>query len=1343
MSNQNKKLNLVIDDKKENFNLISMEKSPKKDKNINYTKNNINFNNKNNTIPKDKIFTNDLLNTKNEDELNLSNINIEKTQKFIHNADILFTEEEEKEDEKENESNDYYNTSKIKQTNKNNLPSLDLSKNNISMSIDESKRIELADNLFDKSLSSSIKSNTSNDANISLVSDKRREVADELFQSMSDISSKKRSLNDTFKSFNSNISCKSNMSHIVNNLSGSNMGLNINAIANKYANLDKVIHENEESKVIEQNDNNNLQKSINDYDNTDEKNNDEIYFRKNLIDFNKLGNDLNISNNLKNFNSSKKKNKNENNLISSIKKIDLVSTSKEIKNHNKFIYNESKKNILKYNDNENNENNKSNSDISIGNIVDGLSLNKNKEEEDPKNIIDISIYLKNKNEIKNNKAFTIKKPLAETLQKKRTSKNEEIKKGMIEKEDSEGEASNEFLNKKIKIKESENNESSILNNNKIPCIISIDDDNSNIINKRRNKIGCGVKKIQLINEKSQEKESINNISGKETIDKLINKNNKNKLINDKKEIKKEGEGRNSLLSENEQKKFIKIKKKKKDVIEKEIEKNYKNEVEEEEEDLNENKKNNKKINNENKNEIILEDEKKIIYFNHSDSNNEKRFKDFLKEKNFYFNENIYNEKENSNLLKEIKENNYFENIIIKQETIYDLINSNKKQSKFEIPFYYNIMKETYYKYINNFILLFQFISINDKEKIIQLYNNIQNYNISNYHISPYINEINDFCTNFKIESLKNIDYIRYTIDENQGDTFYGCFMFNLFEKYIINKDKEKIYILILDIFKLYDLSPSIFTSNKNNNINNVLIFFSIICDFIQLNLWDKVYDLFLYLYSQIEQILIVYIKYNIFLFLSKIFSENKEKNIFDEKTFYINQFKKIIINYNEPSRVIFQIIPFIFGENLEIFYHENKNENKIISNILNFTLSKKYDKNNVNPIYIIYYNNNYHIGYNKQFFNNNDKILASIKDNLNKVSLIQYIKEDKINCDICEEEVDSIEIINDNNKRICKECLYSEIDDYLIQRISFINEDYKSNYINYSYYLRPIELILKEPISIKNNIENNTIIIKNIDYFMLFHKTFSQRISELYKDEIKMKNCQIKINKINSIKDRINSDNKNENCQMCEKSSDTLNCECGCNICEECLYEILSNVTDNQIILNGYEKKELYNNDGSKCPICDKNINLQNLIMLLEERGRDFENEYNEAKIRMKNYVKSLCFICKKKFENEKSLEVPHNSRRDLFHLNVMINKHCFKDLKKNNDINNDVEKENELDYTNITHVICLSCYKKNKNSKIKEIDNIEYKVFTCNICGIRHYISIKEWDKWNKHEVCCKCKIF
>ena len=236
MSYQNKKLNLVFDDKKDNFNLISMEKSPNKDIKIDFQPQNINLISKNNINPKDKLVSNDLLNTKNEDDLNLSNMNIEKTQKFIHNADILFTEEdEEKEDNKENEFNDFNkkdNSINLNNNNEinNNIQINDL-KDSMSISIDESKRIELANNLFDQALTSSINSNLSNEGNLSLVSNKRKEVADKLFESVSDLSSKKRSLNETFKSN------KSDMSHVINNLSGSNIGLNINAIANKYANL--------------------------------------------------------------------------------------------------------------------------------------------------------------------------------------------------------------------------------------------------------------------------------------------------------------------------------------------------------------------------------------------------------------------------------------------------------------------------------------------------------------------------------------------------------------------------------------------------------------------------------------------------------------------------------------------------------------------------------------------------------------------------------------------------------------------------------------------------------------------------------------------------------------------------------------------------------------------------------------------------------------------------------------------------------------------------------------------------------------------------------------------------
>ena len=64
--------------------------------------------------------------------------------------------------------------------------------------------------------------------------------------------------------------------------------------------------------------------------------------------------------------------------------------------------------------------------------------------------------------------------------------------------------------------------------------------------------------------------------------------------------------------------------------------------------------------------------------------------------------------------------------------------------------------------------------------------------------------------------------------------------------------------------------------------------------------------------------------------------------------------------------------------------------------------------------------------------------------------------------------------------------------------------------------------------------------------------------------------------------------------------------------------------------------------------------------------------------------------------KNHKSLEVEHNSKKEFFSLKVMINKHCINDTKKI--IGNfNSEKEKEIDYCDSNHVVCLSCFKKNK----------------------------------------------
>ena len=1296
MSYQNNIQNIQITSKQNNPNLISLGGRPDQKLNIINNQENNNPNNLNLNL------SNELINSKFDDGSNFSNIKIDREQELKQNADDLFGDSD--------DENNYVKHNTYSNNNRNN--NSEFSYDN---TINEEKRIEIANKLFDKSLTSSMNSNINNNDNISSYSintinyEKRKEAADKLFESQSDISSRLDKINN-----NLNISIRSNqtnMSHIINNLTGSNVGLNINELANKFADRDKMIHES-----IHSNDSDFIKKNTKE-NVIEEDNNDETYkieedegieFNKNLIEFkDKLNignkNNLNNLNNLKNLNqlgdehNSRNKKSPKNKQIFSLKKALIQSTKK--KPNNKSIINISDNNI---NNMEESTEKKSEIKINKNNIIDESivreSMETNKKEKEKEKINKLNVLPKNFKEL-----FSKNKP-----------KNEKMK-IYLEDKNNEEQKSNELLIK---------NKGKNKNKNKKEIKI-IEENNESFSAKEEKNI---IRKSDLI--KDTEKEG---------------KNDSTHLFSDKNNISKE--------KENDEKKkniLIQIKKKEnKNILPEDIN----NKVEENEIE-NENEENN--INN----SISFEEEKIVVHFIKEKEKEkyikEKRFKDFLNENNLYFNENIYNKRENENILKEIKSNSFFPKCIYEQGTFLDEINTENKSQKGEIILYYNIMKETYEKHKSNFPLLFQSVSNETKDNIFKLYKNHQDYNILNNYISPYLNDVKSFVNTFQLKLkkniLKNIDYIRYTLNENNGDTFYRCFVFNLFEKKIVNKDKEYLYMIIFDLFKIYDLAPDIFnTDDGAKNINNVLGFFDILRDYIELNSWDKVYEFYTGFFQQINHVLIKYVKYNIFLLMSKLYSLNEENDAYDNEI-YLNQYQKIIIDYNEPTKIIFQLITIIFGINLEILYIENKEENDIIEQNYSFEYSKlaKNDINNnkIDKIILMHYNNCYHICYKKKDLLANKEIFDSLKESINEISLIQYTKKGKIKCDICNSSKEFIEIINENNnKGICSQCLSNEIDQYLSRRIIHIKEDIKKNYINYSYYLRPIELYLKEPLSIKNGIENNSIIIKNIDYYLIYETTFSEKISELLnlsEDETSnIINTNIK-NLNDNIESKINGDD-NDTCMMCAKNNNILISSCGCKICDDCMYTLVDSITKSQIILNGYEKKQLFEQDLDKCPLCEQKISLNYLIMLLQTQGRNFENETEEATIRMRDYCNSICFNCLKKFENENNIEVEHNKMKNKIKLNVTINKHCIKEAKKNKIINQNYENEfeNGIDYNDTQHCLCAQCYKKIKIKRIKKINEENFKVVLCNICGVNHLINEKDWNKIIKSDVCCKCNIF
>ena len=488
MSFLNNNLNKIYNNKLNNINLISVEKSP--NKNIN------DLNNQENNNPNDIKLqpSNDLIKSKMEEDSNLSNIKIEREQEFYQNADALFGESD-NENEK-SKQNVYSNKNELNYSN--------------DFTINEEKRIEAANNLFDRSYSASINYNPNNDDKSSYTMntinyEKRTEAADKLFQSQSDITSKidNISLNDSIKSN------KTNMTNIINNLTGSNMGLNINELANKVAKRDNMIHESIHSK-----DNDFIKNDNKDNENIDDDKIEEdegIQFNQNLIEFKikKNNSNLNDLNNLGNPLTRNKNNSLKNTLLKSNKK------------YNKQIINISDNNI---NNMEEEEEKKEEKKIIKNNIID-------------ESIIRESNEINKKENDKNEKQKEKKVPSFEKLflknKNKKIQKNNENVKTYIEDNYSEEQKSNEILMKK---KEKEKKDKNNTEKKKSLAIQEEIDD---------------VRKSDLIKE-PEKLQSIINKEAKDT------NNDSNHLISEKNILLK---GRDKLLKEEGQKKFIQIKKK--------------------------------------------------------------------------------------------------------------------------------------------------------------------------------------------------------------------------------------------------------------------------------------------------------------------------------------------------------------------------------------------------------------------------------------------------------------------------------------------------------------------------------------------------------------------------------------------------------------------------------------------------------------------------------------------------------------------------------------------------------------------------------------------------------------
>ena len=730
-----------------------------------------------------------------------------------------------------------------------------------------------------------------------------------------------------------------------------------------------------------------------------------------------------------------------------------------------------------------------------------------------------------------------------------------------------------------------------------------------------------------------------------------------------------------------------------------------------ENNLTEGNNNNKKIRslrleniNLNSENIINTNTNKTYLIDKNSLDNEVSYISYLTKNNLIQNNNIF-EKIDNNKLQGLLKTSFFNEHIIKDETIIDLFETIEKNKQVQILQYqYGLSTSNYYNNYTNFAIIFQYITDEEKNSFIQNYNKKSKNEIIDSNISENFNENGNENTNY-------FDYIRY-INKQNSECFYRCFMFCLFEIYFLNKNKENLFILIIDILRLYLIEPEIFLS-KEIDMKNIMIIFNIIYDFISVNLWDKAYKFFINVFNTYElfdRSLIEYMKYSIFLYITRISAffweneEGEESNININNIYNFN-YDLILQELYEPGKIQFQSIPYIFGVNLNIFYYKNEKFSNLGKNLKKIIFNNSYTIDKVNNVInIFYYFNTFHPTYKKKLIEN---IIAknSTVDNNNTIydlffsdingsdiyflrNIILKLNNQNNFCEVCNKNCPIINIENLSGN-ICNDCLYKEIDNHLNIRLSFLTDE---KYNNFTYYLNSIELNLTNE---NNSDDKIKLLVSNYDYMFLYKKTLNERLSELI----------------------------NDTCLVCCKKNDNLiTLHCGCLVCYNCIQEIIFEITNNLIILNNYEREEL-NEKSIHCQLCKKKLNLENYIKILKENNFDLKNYYIDANERLKNYCATKCFTCGKDLDN-------HNEEDD----EDDFLKFQVRDFAKSND---------ELcDNNNYKHVICSECYKilRKENKKKKRVEGKDYKVIYCNICGKKHYIKLKEWKDTG---TCCKCAIF
>ena len=683
-----------------------------------------------------------------------------------------------------------------------------------------------------------------------------------------------------------------------------------------------------------------------------------------------------------------------------------------------------------------------------------------------------------------------------------------------------------------------------------------------------------------------------------------------------------------------------------------------------------------------------------------------KYNDPDKEKFGYESDYFYCNKNSNNFLNRrnnFLQHKYFSYILSKKEKINNNINNenNEKKEKIKnknkdkkkddsidsidnfeyIPEEINKFKKNYNEKIEPMEFNLNFIRANSPHDNIKEYkiNDIEDMTSFYYYFNLYSPE-EDFKKVLDDETENEIVscFTTYRKVLNDVNSFKRAFSYLLLENFILQNKVKKLDFIIHDIKKVL--------SNKFKDIKNIC---NILIDIKENSSIDYLMNSYNNPNYNFDEVMITYI-------------EDTIKNVLG-----VESTKR---KYQEIDFNVLRILANVFDVNLEIYYIEEDDNNKLLKMkklvVLNdiFLQAKKNIKSSnysecesSTTFRLLFFLNSFYIVYTKK--SDIDSTLA----NNNTERQYYYVSSlPKYKCPNCK-KCTGLDIIPSNEAIFCHICLNKHLQIVLEKRaILYV----KSNFSCIEYYTRPIKITSDIIItgSLYKYITKNYIIN---DFEKIVERICFKCFEKYEKEKIKKLKCM-------------------------------------CQLCENCLEKLLKENIKDKVYLNKYELNTL---NRTKC-LCQNEVDIINLMKL--SKNQPTENDIKRAEERLVKKLKTRCCLCQEK-DKFKLLEIKIISGPPHFICLKCYEKLSIEDKSQNienkNEINNDLQ---------------LSEYESN-DTAIKEKDkdkekNIVKKKFYCEICFERH-TSIEDYESETQHKniidrvvqygegkfKCCKgkCSIF